>query len=236
MSDWTQAVATVILGIVALVIANNYRRQIRASLVLRTADAFSRLWELTNVRYGSLMDGATRVETAKKLRDWYFGHGDGLYLTAATRKLFFCVIADLEGDLPNIYPHKTRQRLVGMSESDRNKHLGCISPRHMSLLRTQLKSDLAVYKEGMTFQYLRDDERELLEACSIRPSRSRTLRRKATSSRLREADCLCSLCDEVTVDRSKPSTPERDDSRHELSPRSARGNWSGREATASDLA
>lgn len=234
MSDWIQAVATVILGIIGLTIANNYRRQIRASLVLRTADSFSRLWELTNIRYGSLMDTDTRARTAKRFRDWYFGHGDGLYLTAATRKLFFCVIAELEGDIGNIYPDRTRQRLADMNEADQNRHLGCLSPRHMSLLRTQLKNDLAVYKEGMTFHFLREDERELLEECAIRPA-SRFFHKRATPARMRTADCLCGFCDGPTAGRSQTSTSGRASSRHEQYPHSTRDNSSAQVETPTAL-
>ena len=96
------------------------------------------------------------------MRDWYFENGDGLYLTAASRKLFFQVVETLEGE--NIHPESARRRMTTMSETDRDGHLGCICRRQLSLLRTQLKNDLAVYADESTYSFLRSDEKNCLRS------------------------------------------------------------------------
>lgn len=199
MTEWTQAVSTVVLGVIGLWIANNYRRQVRASLSLRVSEAFSRLWEISGetrfIKYWAI-DEVARKTVAAEMRDWYFKHGDGMYLTAVSRSMFFDIAETLEGNPENMHPESVRRQFEKLSQPDREKYLACVCRRQLSLLRTQLKNDLAVYDEGAMFSFLRPDEKELLADCYIRPSR-RILRKRSTVARRKESVCTCKICDQL---------------------------------------
>jgi hypothetical protein len=194
LTNFIQASATLVLGVIGLRLAHNYRRQIRAALVLRTAEAFARLWALTGngqLAVDGYMDELARKSTAAGMRNWYFEAGDGLYLSAANRTLFFKVLEGLE-DSGSINPRSNKERLARLTAIDRDRSLGCICWRQLSLLRTQLKSDLAVYDEETSFALLRADEKELLGECAIREPRMYLRRRRST--RLTMSRCTCSSC------------------------------------------
>ncbi|MFI0445504.1 hypothetical protein [Actinomadura sp. 6N118] len=192
--QWIQAVGTALVGLIGLWFANNYRRQLRVRLSDRRIQAYARLWEptviATPMRSERPLTKADREQLFDLLTSWYYGHGDGMLLTARTRELYLKVKTNLICDDADLQPAMLAT-LVRSAPADRvNAQRGCISVRQLSLLRTQLKADLAVY--GVPFYGpLLPDERELLRSCRIRTWRHRLRPRLRRSPRGR---CSCGRC------------------------------------------
>ena len=198
MADWAEAAATLVLGIIGVWLANNFRRQARAALTDRTADAHAKLWEITGrcpPVAGSSQDAPVRAVRLKEMLDRYFVAGNGMYLSTKSRTLFFAVLGTLGAEGVGVQPASARARLGAMPEPDREAVLSCLARRQLSLLRTQLKTDLAIYSERSTFGHLRPEEIELLKECGIvRPYSARLVTRFLSTMRSRPSGCSCGSC------------------------------------------
>lgn len=89
--SWGQAAGAILLGLVGLWLANNYRRQIRLKLAERQVDSYIRLWRLTALATPDRTEPLDHVERQKlydEMVRWYFEDGDGIFASAATRNLF----------------------------------------------------------------------------------------------------------------------------------------------------
>jgi hypothetical protein len=198
MGEISQALATIFLGVVGLWVGNNYRRQMRNSLTPQAAGAYARLWEATAPSTPADDDPLSleqRAELAKAMHEWYFRDGSGMYLPDTSRRLFFVIVSNLTCEVGKFAPASLAPRL-----NDRNPHVvekvrGCASKRQMSLLRTQLKNDMAVYYSTATFNYLRDDERELLASSGIRPGfTALPMALLLRPARTNYGSCYCDTC------------------------------------------
>jgi hypothetical protein len=170
--EWVTLAATVIVGIVGLWFANNYRRQMTLKLSQTRLDAYSRLWEMTGIaaptRLDALGDGGQlelgeRRDLWAAMTDWYYGKGGGMLLTATTKGVYLNVKHNLVCESKKLSPaglyDKIReelnlspgQELEELEELDKleGKIRGTLAIRLISLLRTQLKSDLTIY--GSTY-------------------------------------------------------------------------------------
>ena len=171
MSTWIEALGTLLLGTVGLWAANNYRLGIRASLIERTAKAYSRLWEIMgNPNTMKPLNRQERKDLAEKLEAWYFLHGDGHFMPTQTRRLFFKVKNNLTAEPEMIEPTSLRP-IFQNNRADLELIFACVTGRQFSLFRTQLKSDLTLHSMTPTFRALTPDESQLLKDCEIRPSR-----------------------------------------------------------------
>jgi hypothetical protein len=152
-----------LLVVVGLFLANNFRRQLQLKMVDRRAEAYGRLWALMRVA------GPWRVETGQGLLDkterwnlyhcmssWYFS-GDGMLLEEKTRDLYlnakFNLVCEDHKLRLTLETKKDRDKLDGElkkqpEQLDRWRSL--LSMRELSLLRTQMKSDLEI--RGYTYQ------------------------------------------------------------------------------------
>ncbi|MFI7121312.1 hypothetical protein [Amycolatopsis sp. NPDC049868] len=137
ITTWVQAAGTVLLGLVGLWFAHNYRRQIRLKLAERQVDSYVRLWALTAP---AAPFRTTPLEPAelKKLYD-----GDGILTSAAARDLFVGVHSNLICPIGEMKPAALAAQLTALSPADAERRRGCAIVRQVSLLRTQLKKDLA---------------------------------------------------------------------------------------------
>jgi hypothetical protein len=151
-----------LLVVVGLFLANNFRRQLQLKMVDRRAEAYGRLWALMRVA------GPWRVETEQGLMDkterwnlyhgmssWYFS-GDGMLLEEKTRELYLNAKFNLvceDYKLRLNLEAQDRDKLDGELKKQHDQldsWRSLLSMRELSLLRTQMKSDLEIL--GYTYQ------------------------------------------------------------------------------------
>ncbi len=146
-ADWASVAVTVLLGVVGLVVARNIRRDVQLRVTERRLVAYERLWALMRVvsPYNPPPDSATRSQLHKAFTDWYYDHGDGMLLERGSRTVYLAAKDNLVCPLCALTPVISRQRLEALEDEDLDHQRGIISQRQISPLRTQLKSDLAIY-------------------------------------------------------------------------------------------
>jgi len=150
-ANWAQVVGTVFVGVVGLWVAHNYRRQIRLKLAERQVDAYTTLWTTTGSATPERTTPLDRDERQKlydSMVDWYFHTGSGIFLPGVTRNLFVGVRSNLVCPIPSLKPASLAKELSSLPEADAERWRGCVVIRQVSLLRTQLKSDLDLHSGG----------------------------------------------------------------------------------------
>lgn len=197
-ATWVQAAGTAFLGAVGVWLAHNYRRQVKLKLAERQADSYVRLWELTGV---ALPDRVTPLDRGERQRlydemiRWYIHDGNGIFLPSPTRDLYVAVRSNLVCPTTSVKPATLANELVRLPDSDAELRRGCVSIRQISLLRTQLKMDMAIHYNYRYFSDLRPDDREFLKSCGLslwrRPWRPRLLTQSPRASPNR---CVCGSC------------------------------------------
>jgi hypothetical protein len=157
--DWIIGAATVVVTAVGLWLANSYRRQISLKLAQTRLEAYSHLWEITGVAAPTRLDGwgddgYLRLDERRALwaamTDWYYANGGGMLLTAITKEVYLNVKHDLVCEPSDLRPAQLDDRIkeaLGLRDGQdlSPEVMGTLSIRLVSLLRTQLKSDLAIY-------------------------------------------------------------------------------------------
>jgi hypothetical protein len=159
MNELIIAAASFFLSVVGLWFAQNYRRQMSLKLSEIRLKAYSRLWEISGAAAPTRLDGwgddgYLRLDERRKLweamTDWYYANGGGMLLTAKTKALYLNVKHNLICESSDLRPYGFAGRInmelgrPGNHELD-DKVRGTLAIRLISLLRTQLKSDLAIY-------------------------------------------------------------------------------------------
>ena len=146
-ADWASVAVTVLLGVVGLVVARNIRRDVQLRVTERRLIAYERLWALMRVvsPYNPPPDSVTRSKLHEAFTDWYYAHGDGMLLEQGSRSVYLAAKDNLVRPLSALTPTISRHRLEALDEEDLDRQRGLLSRRQISLLRTQLKSDLAIY-------------------------------------------------------------------------------------------
>ena len=192
ITQFITAAAAIVLSGVGLWFAHSYRRQLRIKLSDQVFQAYASLWEITGqfrMSRAETADAEERRMIAAAMEDWYFTGGNGLLLPAPTRRLFYRVLHNLEGEpLEQILPESLRRRVLDLSDPERNLSLSCACHRYISLLRTQLKDDLRVYDRTSSHDRRLPDERQLLLSCGISPGPP------ASASHLSGIPCFCGTC------------------------------------------
>jgi hypothetical protein len=173
--------ATVIVAIAGLWLAHNYRRQLALKLSQTRLEAYSRLWEITGIAAPTRLDaggddGYLRLDERRDLwaamTDWYYGKGGGMLLKAITKEVYLNVKHNLVCESSGLRPaglydevRKALNLFPGQELDDKVR--GTLAIRLVSLLRTQLKSDLTIY--GSTYSgKLADYERLFLEGSGVK--------------------------------------------------------------------
>ncbi len=172
------AAATAVVTAVGLWFTHNYRRQMALKLSETRLKAYSRLWEMSGVAAPTRLDGwgddgylrlQDRRDLWAAMTDWYYADGGGMLLTATTRAVYLNV-------KHNLICESSLLRPAGLADVI-NAHLptghkldekvrGTLAIRQISLLRTQLKSDLAIY--GATYSgKLNEHETYFLEHSEV---------------------------------------------------------------------
>jgi hypothetical protein len=169
-----QAVATIILTGVGVFLVHNWRRQLELKMVDKRLEAYSSLWEEMEIASPMRLQGLERKPLSEKERfelydkftSWYYENGNGMLILSNTRNLYLQVKENLICPVEKFEPELSRKRLKKISWStDRYDRLrGELSIRQLSLLRTRMKADLAIY--GIYFfGNLTPEDKELLKAC-----------------------------------------------------------------------
>lgn len=191
---------TVLLGMISLIglwLGNNYRRQLRMQLTGQVLRAYGKLWEISGLSPSdrrTLLTADERLQLADELESWYYAGGNGMFLPARTRNLFFTVKSNLTAPPDRMRPPGLAQYLQALPSQQADAAGACSCNRQLSLLRSQLKQDLAFYTGGSHLKVLRPDEEELLTACGITIDRISRALRWLPASRPALNPCVCGRC------------------------------------------
>jgi len=202
-AGWAQVVSTVFVGLAGLWLAQSYRRQVRLKLAERQVDAYTRLWTLT-APASPERTCPLSPDDLRTLREgmsrWYFVDGDGIFASAATRDLYVAVRSNLTCPIAELRPPVLARELACLPPDEAERRRGCAVIRQMSLLRTQLKTDLALHFGFRYYSRLRPDDVALLRSCGLAPWRgpwrSGGLRR---APRAAANPCVCGGCDRTVA-------------------------------------
>lgn len=144
---WASVSATVVVAVVGFVLARRIDRDMRLRVAERRLVAYERLWAA--MRPASPYDPPphqdARGRLTAALTDWYYANGDGMLLPASTRSVYLRAKDNLVCPLDRLEPAAARRRLAELPEQDRDRERGLLSQRQLSLLRTQMKGDIAVF-------------------------------------------------------------------------------------------
>jgi len=171
--EWAEFAVGAVVAIIGLYFANNYRRQARVQLAEARRAAYAKLWEITGLAAPTRLDnegwnGALSEDERTKLyecmTDWYYRNGNGMLLDTATRRVYLEAKHNLICDDEELHPPELVSALP--CELTANQRRGCISIRQLSLLRSQMKTDLAIYGEPYV-RRLTQHERAFLTYCGI---------------------------------------------------------------------
>lgn len=168
-------------------IAHNYRQNLQLQLSDKRLSAYTRLWEVTGVAAPTRLDGKgiagylrpdERWRLWRAMTEWYYRDGNGLLLDDASKSVYLkvkhnlaCRTEELEPEgLRNLVREELRQNRRGQGRPDAANDdviRGLLAISQLSLLRTQLKSDLRIYGQTYTGHLLRH-EIVFLQGCGVR--------------------------------------------------------------------
>jgi hypothetical protein len=174
------AAATLAVTAAGLWFAYSYSRQMALKLSETRLKAYSRLWVISGIAAPTRLDGwgdggHLPLDERRKLwaamTDWYFEDGHGMLLTATSKDVYLKVKHNLICESSDLRPDGLADRIseelhlpVGQELNDTVR--GTLTIRLISLLRTQLKSDLAIYGETYSGK-LSDCERFFLRHSEV---------------------------------------------------------------------
>jgi hypothetical protein len=164
-----------VLGLAGLLLARNINRDVRLKLAERRLAAYERLWELMLPAspYRAPLDNDGRDALHTSFTEWYYKHGDGMLLERASRRVYFEAKDNLIRPLDQVTPRKSRERLLEVLQGTPGKveqARGMLAQRQLSLLRTQLKTDLAIFGQPYGPR-LGPEDRAFLMHCKVDISR-----------------------------------------------------------------
>jgi hypothetical protein len=181
-SDWASVIVTALVGVVGVLVATSIRRDFHLKVAGRRLASYERLWALMRIAspYDPLLDAHARRRLHGQLTDWYYAFGDGMLLGQTTREVYLKAKDNLIDPLERIVPKQASERLKALKPAQLDIKRGQLSQRQLSLLRTQMKTDLAVY--GRPYREDLDaEDRAFLRKCGVhlwrRPWRRASFRR-----------------------------------------------------------
>jgi hypothetical protein len=175
IGDFAIALATAALTAVGAWLAHSYRRRMRFELAEARRVAYSELWEITGLAAPTRLDlrgisgcltSSERQTLYQAMTDWYYRNGNGMLLESTTRTVYLNAKHNLVCARNRFKPQEAWVHIKRDLRMDEECVRGVLSIRHLSLLRTQLKSDLAIF--GQPFkEELASHERLFLEKCGV---------------------------------------------------------------------
>jgi hypothetical protein len=191
VSDWASVAVTGGLGLAGLYFANSLKRRARQDLDREVAEkrfeAYGSMWtymieaspmnavELAEAFHaGSLADAGyahgdarkiDRDQLFKDLTKWYYQDGNGMLLSRDARNIYLTAKANLVCAPDKFLPARARVAVANDSfERDR------LIVRQLSLLRTAMRGDIAIYTTPWG-SALTDEDISFLYACGVDVSR-----------------------------------------------------------------
>lgn len=155
MGDGWLTVANSLLNLllvgIGIYLAHNLRRQLQLKIVDRRLESYARLWGLMEVAGPWRVEAGLGPMTAQERRElfdrmtgWYFDSGNGMLLAATTRELYLNAKFNLICGDDELRPRTLVSYLQG-SAQEREQERGRLSMSQLSLLRAQMRYDLAIY-------------------------------------------------------------------------------------------
>lgn len=192
-SDLASAVQNLLIPLLGVLatgavgwLAHNYRRKLQLELSGKRLSAYSRLWEVTGVAAPTRLDGQgiagylrpnERWRLWRAMTEWYYRDGNGLLLDDASKAVYLNVKHNLACRTDELKPDDLR-KLVQDEIQQNGRGRGRLDPAYddvvrgllaisqLSLLRTQLKSDLRIYGQTYGGDLFRH-EIIFLEGCDV---------------------------------------------------------------------
>lgn len=171
-ADWASAGVTLVLGVAGFAVARNIRGDVRLRLAERRLQAYARLWSLMRVASPNAdpLDEQRRWRLHAAFTDWYYANGDGMLLERVSRGVYFEAKDNLVRPTERVTPVLSRERLQRLDGDELQRQRGLLAQRQLSLLRTQLKVDLAMY--GRPYgPRLGPEDRAFLTHCGVNVKR-----------------------------------------------------------------
>jgi len=166
-------IATACVAVYGARLANSYRRQLDLKTSERRIQAYAALWALLRVASPTRsepMSEAERHDLFERVTDWYYTDGNGMVLTDKTRQLYLKTKANLRCSDDELFPASLCAQAHRREFGDLERWRSELSRQQLSLLRTQMKVDLAIYGKvsaGSLHGPEHRLERDFLEACGI---------------------------------------------------------------------
>jgi hypothetical protein len=195
--NWAQLAGTIFLGLVGLWLAYNYRRQVRLKLVDRQVDTYMALWKITAIAAHTRttpLDQPERQKLYDEMTRWYHDDANGILVSMHTRNLFLAYQHNLTCSIDDMEPRMLADQLSAMSMVDAERRRGCISIRHATLLRNQLKADLVLHSGFVIYYKNRSDDRAFLRSCGLSPWRHPWRSYRLPSRNEKTGICVCGMC------------------------------------------
>jgi alkanesulfonate monooxygenase SsuD/methylene tetrahydromethanopterin reductase-like flavin-dependent oxidoreductase (luciferase family) len=164
--DIIQLVITTALAVIGLYLAHSLTRQQRLKIAEQRIDVYRKLWSEMFVARPSRVDPPegrrplSPTEAAglhEAMTKWYFEGGHGMLLPHDTREMYLTA------------KRRLGQYALEGQDGDWDED-GRRIMRDLSLLRSQMKSDLDIYGV-FYFDSLDDGDREFIEASGVDPER-----------------------------------------------------------------
>ena len=171
-ADWATAAVTLIVGVAGIFLALNINKDLKLRLAERRLAAYERLWALMRPAspYSNPLDEAGRRQLQAQFTNWYYRNGDGIMLERVSRTVYFEAKDNLVRPVEMLTPKDSRVRLGKLGDTELERQRGLLAQRQLSLLRTQLKSDLTIFGEPYG-EKLGKEDRAFLAYCGVNISR-----------------------------------------------------------------
>lgn len=161
---------------VGIYLGNSYSRQVNLHLADTRMAAYARLWALTEMARPTRIEfednpltAAERQSLFDDMTSWYYSDGNGMLLSGVTKSVYLAAKANLTCPDGKLQPVGVRREVEGRPSEEVEDLRGRLSIRQISLLRTQMKSDLAIY--GQPFgPRLKGSDESFLRHCGVRLS------------------------------------------------------------------
>ena len=168
---------TAAVAAVGLYWAHSYARQVNLLLADRRMTAYGRLWALTEVARPTRIEFENnplskqeRQSLHESMTSWYYADGNGMLLSGVTKSVYLAAKSNLVCPDDKMQPPAVGEELKDRSANEIEQLRGQLSIRQLSLLRTQMKTDLAIY--GRPFgPRLKHSDKAFLLHCGVQLSK-----------------------------------------------------------------
>lgn len=167
-----------LLSATGLYLAHNYRRQVRQKTTEGRIAAYSKLWEITKIatpmrqrnwhkgEHQGIFTLEERAKLYKKMTNWYYENGSGIFLGDETRRMYLNAKNNLLCPIEDLKPKTLIEVFKDLNGDKKLEKRSNLSIRQLSLLRHQMRVDLAVYGSAF-FDTLTKEDKQFLTYCGV---------------------------------------------------------------------